>query len=260
MPSDDSPSASGRIAVITGASSNIGVECMRRLARAGHSLLAVTRNERNLVGRLREAGVSTAVVRIVEADLTNFPEADPILDDAIDQLETVDVLVNGVGGFTSGPVLDTEPGQLLAAVSTNLLAPYVAIRAVLPSMIRQRGGAIINVGSAFGIVASTDVRCAAYGAAKAAVAHLTRLLAIEVGHYRIRVNCVCPGVLNPVASGTVTDDFERLHALRQFLDRQALGRFATASEVASLIAFLTSDEAASITGAVLPVDCGMTTL
>jgi len=248
-----------RMVLVTGASSEIGLECIRRFVRASHRILAVTRDPTRLAARLGDVGVATAEVQIVQADLTDFSRASTLLDESIHHAGHVDVVVNAVGSFSCIPALDLDADKLRSALDTNLVAPIVAMRAALPSMIKQRGGSIINIASAFGMIAPLDVRCLAYASAKAGLIHATRLLAAEVGRYRVRVNCVCPGVLSP-ASLAVPEDLNRLRDAGQLLDRQALPTFATAVDVAALVVHLASDEAGAITGAVMPVDGGMSAL
>jgi len=250
---------SRRVVLLTGASSEIGLECIRRFAPAENLLVAVTRDPKRFAQRLDELGIRKEGIEIVLADLADFSLAGTLLDEAIKKAGRIDVLVNAIGAFASVPALDVDSATLQSALDTNLVAPFVAMRAALPSMIEQRGGSIINIGSAFGLIAPLDVRCLAYGAAKAGLIHMTKLLAAEVGRYRVRVNCVCPGVLRPLGM-TAHEDLRHLRDSGVLLDRQALPVFATAAEVAALVVHLASDEASTITGAVLSVDGGMAAL
>ena len=174
-----------------------------------------------------------------------------------------DVLVNNAGVTTIGSVLDTSLADLERVFRVNLLAPYALIRAVLPSMVERRSGSIVNVASDQALVGKPV--SAAYGASKAALAQLTRSAALDWAPHNIRFNCVAPGSTDTAMLNMVLAELAR-----RFPERRAessseayrgdvpLGRFAKPREIAAVIAFLASDAASFMTGAVVPVDGGGT--
>lgn len=174
-----------------------------------------------------------------------------------------DILVNNAGVTTIGSVLDTPVADLERVFRINLLAPYAMIRAVLPSMIERRAGAIVNVASDQALIGKP--MSAAYGASKAALAQLTRSAALDWATYNIRFNCIAPGSTDTAMLQSVLEELAE-RCPERFAKSSSdayrvdvpLARFADPREIACVIAFLASDAASFMTGAVVPVDGGGT--
>jgi NAD(P)-dependent dehydrogenase (short-subunit alcohol dehydrogenase family) len=168
-------------------------------------------------------------------------------------LGPVDVLINNAGA-TENPILErTTPESFRHDVNVNVNGAYNCSHAVLPDMVRRRSGAIVNIGSVDGLAAYGD---AAYSAGKAGMISLTRSLAMEYGRYNIRANIVCPGtVRTPIWTERASKNPEILAQLTRWYP---LRRIVEPIEVVHAVAFLASDAASAITGAMLPVDCGLT--
>lgn len=247
-----------RRALVTGASSPTGIEIVRRLAKAAYSIIVVTRREGALREQLRQSGISGDDVSIVEVDLLDIENATQTLRSAVKRVGSLDTLVNAAGHFSSAPVIEVSPIDIIGSYMNNVVAPYVAIHSTIPSMIAQKHGVIINIASLFGLVVPRDARCLSYGSAKASLVHLTKLLAFELGRYFIRVNCICPGPLNEVTADFSVGRYERLESARVFLRSQSIPRFATPAEVADMVEYLIGDSAKSITGAIFRIDSGYT--
>jgi NAD(P)-dependent dehydrogenase (short-subunit alcohol dehydrogenase family) len=241
------PFLKDRAAVITGAGSGIGRATSLRFAREGAGIVAVDRDEdalRTLVGEARGA-ISSVVGDI----------ADPALPERIGAAlgpagGSIDIFVNCAamgGGKVAGETTDAELGAFL---SVNVVAQFRLSRFALERM--GKGGVIINVGSMFGEVGATAM--AAYSISKAAVSGMTRQMATDYGPLGIRVVAIAPGLIEtPRTIGRMRSD-EWLVA--NLVGQSALRRAGTAEEVAGVIAFLASDDAAFITGATIPVDGG----
>ena len=236
-----------RIAVVTGAASGIGAATARRLAEEGAELWLVDRAADEL-SHLAESVSANWMV----ADVTEPGAAERVLDRA----GGVDVLVTAAGAILRRTAEETSDADWDAALAVNLTATFRFCRAAVPVMRSRGGGAIVTVGSGWGLVAGP--RAVAYAATKAAVVNLTRALAIDHGPDGIRANCVCPG----------DTDTPLLHAeLAQLGEDSAagiaasgagrpLGRVAVPTDIAAAIAWLASAEARHVTGTTLVVDGG----
>jgi len=260
-----------RVAIVTGATANIGRAIALGLAAEGAKVLAVGRDEAagaRLVELCRER--SAADARFVAADLTD-PASPARIVAAASALDPVAVLVNNVGGNVgAGFFADSDPATWAGDIDLNLGTVLRMTHAALPGMIAAGGGTIVNIGSTAGLVG--DYMLPVYSAAKAAVHGFTKVLAKEVGQHGVRVNCVAP-------YGTVSSDpsafssgsrFNRDNSFfaKAFAGSNAedmakrarqtvIGRpVATPEEVASLVVYLASDLAGFITGQVYPVDGG----
>jgi len=240
-----------KVVAITGAAGGIGRELCRHFGDQGAAIFALDRSEAvsAFAEGLRSKGlrVDSAVVDIVDAAAVTAAFA------AVSAaLGPIDILVNNAG-VSRNPTLErTTPEGFRDDIDANLNGAYNCAYAVLPSMKARRAGAIVNIGSVNGLSALGD---AAYSAAKAGMISLTRALALEFGRYNIRANIVCPGtVRTPLWNDRTRRNPEVLRQLERWYP---LGRIVEPVEVARAVAFLASDAASAITGAVLPVDCGL---
>jgi NAD(P)-dependent dehydrogenase (short-subunit alcohol dehydrogenase family) len=242
----------GRVAIVTGASSGIGRATALALASQGASVVAVARDEAAL-------GEVLALMRadagaIAAHDITQPAAADLIVKTTLDRYGHIDVLVNAAGIIAMGAVDATEDALWARVMELNVNAPFRLMRAAIPHLKRRRG-AIVNVSSVNGRRVFPGL--AAYNTSKAALDQLTRCAAIELAPDGVRVNAVNPGV-------TVTNLHRRSgmgeEQYRAFLTRSKethpLGRPGQAEEVADLIVFLASPRAAFITGETIAVDGG----
>lgn len=261
----------GKIAIVTGATANIGRSIALSLAAEGAILVAVGRDRaagERLVALCRERGAADAC--FVAADLTDAASPARILE-AASAFGPVAVLVNNVGGNVgAGFFAESDPAGWAGDIDLNLGTVLRMTHAVLPGMIAAGAGSIVNIGSTAGIVG--DYMLPVYSAAKAAVHGFTRVLAKEVGQHGIRVNCVAPygtvstdpeafstgsrfnrhnGFFAKAFAGTGAEDMAR-RARQTVLGRPV----ATPEEVASLVVYLASDGAGFITGQIYPVDGG----
>jgi NAD(P)-dependent dehydrogenase (short-subunit alcohol dehydrogenase family) len=249
-----------RGAVVTGANRGIGKAIALAYLRAGWPVLAIARTLESLDALRKEAGDLAARIRTLACDLADTAQ----LDGAARALASTDpvpaVLVNNAGISLSAPLQRTSDEDLHRVLQINAVAPYVLCRALVPRMADAGGGRVINIGS---IASLKGIRyTSAYCASKHALLGLTRALAVEWGKRNVTVNAVCPG-------WTETDMFSRaLDAVVQKTGRSAdqareavlannpMGRSVKPEEVAGLVLYLSSPEAAGLTGAALSVDCG----
>ena len=238
----------GKTVAITGAAGGIGQGLCRFFGREGASIAALDRSARvtELIGTLSGEGlrVMAAVADISSADAVKA---------AFAGFGDVHVLINNAGVSRHPTLAVTDPAGWEADVAVNLNGAYACAHAVLPQMVARRSGSIVNVGSVNGLLALGDP---AYSAAKAGMIAMTKALAMEFGRYGIRANCVLPGtVRTPIWDQRKAKDPNVLKMLERWYP---LGRIVEPDEVARVIAFLASDAASAVTGAAIPVDCGLT--
>jgi 3-hydroxybutyrate dehydrogenase len=252
----------GRVAVVTGSTSGIGLGVAGTLAAYGAAVL--------LNGFGSKAAVAAAMAEVEAfgtpivysaADMSKPAEIATMLALAARELGPVDILVNNAGIQFTAPVEEFPVERWDAIIAVNLSAAFHAIRGVLPGMRQRNWGRIVNIASTHGLVAS--VHKAAYVAAKHGVVGLTKVVALETATTGITCNAVCPGwVLTPLVQRQI-DDLAARDGLSAADARQALLaekqpslEFATTEQVAATVAFLCSESAAQIRGIALPVDGG----
>ena len=255
----------GRVSLVTGSTSGIGLGIARALAAAGS---AVVLNGFGKPDDIAEAQASIASefgvkVRYSPADMSKPEPIADMIAMALEQFGRVDVLVNNAGIQHVAPLEQFPTPKWDAILAINLSSAFHTTRAVLPSMRNNKFGRIINIASAHGLVASPFK--AAYVAAKHGIVGLTKVIALETAEANITCNAICPGyVYTPLVESQIEGQAEshgipREQVIRDvLLAQQPNKRFATVEELGALSVFLASDAAASITGTALPVDGGWT--
>jgi NAD(P)-dependent dehydrogenase (short-subunit alcohol dehydrogenase family) len=238
----------GKVALITGASAGIGMATARLFAQRGAKVM--------LSGRNAQAGAALAAElggEFLALDVTAPEAADRLVEWAARRHGRLDVLVNNAGVLFQGDALGCTDAQWDMTLAVNVTAVFRLSRAAVPVMAEQGGGAIVNVASDWGLVGAE--RAVAYGASKGAVVQLTRSMAADHARQGIRVNAVCPGDTDtPMLRREAGVAGEaRLRAMAEAIP---MGRLGQPRDVAAAIAFLASEDAAFITGAMLPVDGG----
>jgi len=255
----------GKTALITGSTSGIGLGIAERFAVGGANIVLNGFGDATEIERLRKGLAAKHKVSVVYdgADMSKPDAVAAMVTNAVREFGAIDLLINNAGIQHVAPVDDFPVAKWDAIIAINLSAAFHTVRAALPAMKRKRWGRIVNIASAHALVASPYK--SAYVAAKHGIAGFTKTVALEVAEQGITVNAVCPGyVLTPLVQKQIPDTARSRGISEEAVIRDVLlaaqptKKFVTVQEVAALTAFLCSDEAASITGAVLPVEGGWT--
>lgn len=241
-----------KTALITGASRGIGTACAIALAKNGYNIVLNYNKSEEKAQNLAKIIADNYCVDVLcaKADVADKEQVDAMVAQVMNKFTSIDVLVNNAGVSLQKLFTDTTEDDWNSVISTNLSSVYNVTHAVLPCMIRNHSGSIVNISSMWGEVgASMEV---AYSASKAGVIGLTKALAKEVAPCNVRVNCVAPGVIMTDMMSGFDDE-----ALDMIKEEIPLGNFGTAKNVADAVSFLVSDKAQYITGQVLSVNGGM---
>jgi 7-alpha-hydroxysteroid dehydrogenase len=242
-----------RVAVVTGAGRGIGAAAALALAEAGADVLISARTEDELAKVAREVEAAGRRAVAVPADLSDLDAVAGLAEAAVAAFGRLDIVVNNVGGAMPRPFLATKPRHLADAFAFNVATAHSLTAAAVPHLLNSpdRAGAVINISSVVGRVAGRGYL--AYGTAKAAVAHYTRLAAADLAP-RIRVNAIAVGSVQTSALDIVLTDDE----LRGQMERATpLGRIGDPEDVAAAVVFLASPAGGYMTGKILEVDGGL---
>ena len=239
---------SGSTALVTGATSGIGRATAIALAGLGAHVVLSGRDAgrgAEVVENIRAGG---GKADFVAADMTDAASARSLADRAREVGGPIDVLVNNAGIFPTGPTADFPEADFDAVFATNVKAPFFLVAALAPEMAARGRGAIVNVSTMVALRGMAGM--AVYGASKAAVELMTKAWAAEFGPSGVRVNAVSPGPTRTEGTAAFGDGLDELAA------NGPAGRVASPSEIAAAIAFLVTDGASFVQGAILPVDGG----
>lgn len=244
----------GKVALITGGSQGLGFEFARALAQSG-STVAITSRD---LGKSTETAARISEetggrVMGVVVDVTKSSDVQRMVDEVVAGLGRIDVLINNAGINARNPILEYDEETWDLVQSTNLKAPFLCAKAVVPHMIKQRFGRIINIASMMGKVALAER--SAYCSSKGGLIQLTKVMALEWAEHNITVNAVCPG---PFATEMNQVVINNPQTNQYFLNHLPVKRWGQPDELAGLILYLASDMSSFMTGSAIDIDGGWT--
>jgi NAD(P)-dependent dehydrogenase (short-subunit alcohol dehydrogenase family) len=248
---------SGKVALITGGGTGIGRACALAFAREGAKIAVAGRRREPLEAVVREIEGAGSKALALTCDVTQTPSVAAALSQSQQHFGRLDTIVNNAGAVVVATAEHTSDEDWQKVIAANLTGTFLVSRAALPLLRKAGGGSIVNIGSVLGLVARKER--AAYCAAKAGVSGLTRAMAVDHAKDRIRVNCICP---------TIVETELGMQSIRQAPNAEAeiqrriaeipIGRMGRPEDVALMAVYLASDEASWVTGASFPLDGGVT--
>lgn len=241
----------GKVAVVIGGTSGIGLAIAQGMAEAGADVIPTSRRIDQVEAAAGEVEQRGRHSLRVSSDVSDRSSLQRLLDESLNAFGKVDILVNSAGRTKRAPTLDFSEEDWNGIIDTNLTGTLRAAQVFGRHMLEREYGSIINIASLSTFVALYEV--AAYSASKAAVASLTKSLAIEWGQHGVRVNAIAPGVFRTALNEKLLDETERG---REFLLRTPMRRFGNVEELAGAAIFLASDAASFVNGEVIVVDGG----
>jgi dehydrogenase/reductase SDR family member 4 len=243
----------GKNAIVTGATRGIGLAIARALAESGATVTICGRKPATVDGTLAELGPLRKSIHGVVAHVGKTDDIERLVGEAEAKFGRVSVLVNNAGTNPYfGPIVDSDDRAWDKTFEVNLKGPYVLSRILAKKMMETGGGSIINIASIAGLRAAPLQGI--YSVTKAGLIMLTKAMARECGRKKVRVNCICPGVIRTQLSEALWKDESRAKA---FAEQKALGRLGETEEIVGAAIYFASDASSFTTGAVLTIDGGM---
>lgn len=244
----------GKVAVVTGGNAGIGEAIAKRFAEEGASVVVTGRRQQELDRVVSVIRHSKGKALAVAGSVVDEVHAQDVVRRALDSFGRVDILVNNAGIGDFGKRLhEIDDATWANVLDVNLTGVFRMTRAVIPQMLKQGRGAIVNISSIASLVGLATL--SAYAASKGGLDALTRALAIDYAKDGIRCNVVNPGLIDTPMAAPLMADPEKLHPI---LAQYAISRPGTTEEVANMVLYLASDEAAWVTGGTFTIDGGMT--
>ena len=251
------PRLSGKTAFITGGGTGIGRACALVFASEGAQVAIAGRRKEPLDGAAREIEAAGGRALAIECDVVDGQAVQSAIATVARQLNGLHIVVNNAGAIVVGSVEETSDKDWNLVMATNLTGTFIVSRAAIPELRQTGGGSIVNIGSYLGMAGRRQR--AAYCAAKAGVMGLTRAMALDHAQDKIRVNCICPAMIETeMATQSLSKAPDPEAARRQRIAEIPLGRLGKPEDIAMMAVYLASDESSWVTGVSLPLDGGQT--
>jgi len=245
----------GKVALVTGATYGIGKAIADLFAVHGAKVILAARDETKGVVALADVRRKSDAI-FIKTDVSKSSEVKKMVDEAINKFGRIDILVNNAGIAPQGTILDTPEDVWDYTIDVNLKGVFLCCKQVIPHMLRNHGGSIVNIGSINSLAAMENE--AAYDASKGGVLMLTRAIALDFAKSNIRANCICPGAIETPLLTTqlkMAPDPEKV--TRDLIAKHPIGRMGKPEEIAKVALFLATDSSSFITGTAIPVDGGI---
>lgn len=243
---------SGKVAIVTGGSRGIGKATAILLAQHGASVVITSKNNSSLQNAAKEMKNVVAI----PGDIRKNADVENVVKVTLETFGKIDILVNNAGIFPKvKPLHEISEEEWNDVIDVNLTGQFRFTKAVIPHLMKTNG-CIVNVSSDAGLKSFENFEADAYTASKGALVLLTKAWAVEYAKYKVRVNCVCPGIVETdMTSPYLESEADRAMAVAE----HPIGRIGTPEDVAKAILYLVSEDSSWITGAILPVDGGIIT-
>ena len=245
-----------KVSIITGSGTGIGKATALLFAKEGANVILFGRRDEKLKevkGEIEDLYGKKTIT--VSGDVTNISDIKLLVSQTIELHKKIDILINNAGTFSETPFLDTETAEWDRVINANLKGVFLTTKEVLPHMLRNKGGAIVNIASILGMVAVPNTT--AYNSSKGGLIMFTKSIAAEYAEQNIRSNCICPGL---VATPMTKNFMAETETMKEIIKGYPLGRFGKPDDIAYPCLFLASAWSSWITGTVMPVDGGYTAL
>jgi NAD(P)-dependent dehydrogenase (short-subunit alcohol dehydrogenase family) len=244
----------GKVAIVTGAGGGVGKAISKRLASEGCKIIMLGRNRTKLQKVASEIGSKKNIMTVI-ADITKEAEVLSAIDQTINAFDKIDILVNNAGTINDPvPFHEMTEDQWEDLVETNLIGMFRMTKAVIPVMMKNGAGNIVNISSVLGIRSIPRVPLSVYGVTKAGVIMFTRSIAVEYGQYKIRCNCIAPSTIRTSMIEPYLQDEQAKKVLESTFPLRVIGE---PEDIAGAVAYLCSDDAKWVTGTVMMVDGGV---
>ena len=244
-----------KIVVVTGASSDIGISIVKRLTEEGAKVVMLGRKLDVLESEKSAIDNKDAAIPM-QCDIIDEAQVNQTIEQILNKYGSIDILINNAGAINEPIHFHEMPdSEIKKLIDVNMHGVFKMTKAVLPSMLENKSGCVVNIGSISSERAIPRVHLAVYSSTKAAISMFTKAIAIEYARSNIRCNCVNPGIIN---SGMIKPYLDDPQARKVLEDRLPLNRVGEPVDVANAVLYLASDEANWITGTILNVDGGKT--
>lgn len=244
----------GKVAMVTGASSDIGLAIVKKFVEEGAYVVMVGRNLDALKNAASSLGNNVKQTVVIPCDITNEGQVIQTINQVYDHYGKIDILVNNAGTINDPKHFhEMSDSDWMSLIDTNMIGTFRITRGVLSKMLEKKTGSIINIGSISAERAIPKVHLTVYCATKAAINMFTKGIAVEYARRNIRCNCINPGIIN---AGMIKSYLEYPEAKKVLEDKQPLNRIGEPSDIANAVLYLASDEASWISGEILNVDGG----
>ncbi|HEX6281265.1 MAG TPA: SDR family oxidoreductase [Nitrososphaera sp.] len=244
----------GKVAIVTGAGGGVGKAISKRLSSEGCKVIMLGRDRTKLQKTASEIGNKRNMMTVI-ADITKEAEVLSAIDQTINSFDKIDILVNNAGIINDPmPFHEMTEDQWDDLVKTNLFGTFRMTKAVIPVMMKNGGGSIVNISSVLGIRSIPRVPLSVYAVTKAGVIMFTRSIAVEYGQYKIRCNCIAPSTIRSSIIEPYLQDEEAKKVLESTFPLRVIGE---PEDISGAVAYLCSDDSKWVTGTIMMVDGGL---